>query len=322
MVSANIFKENCLVRLKARNGMPGRRKLPVTEDIAERFLGGRASNLGMTEDEWKEKVTKAVTLLSASGKLIACPELQAITSKLAEVRNDVLLTYCNRSGIDDGLYLVKTILVPELQRFIARKMQEIQMNLVPALSAVYADAVEKVVAMWGSDTAAKLPDQDSLPDLFNLTSLVIQFTVPEGLPPEIREAEEKKLRETFEQARGTIVAALWEEFQTFIGHIIERLGDSPDGTRKTFKASTIDNLREFCEAFGNRNAFDDSKLGSLVDKARSILDVVGKNGDTAKVIRETEGVRAEVRTAFTMLKAEVDKGVEEVATRSFDFSED
>lgn len=322
MVSANIFKENCLVRLKSRNGMPGRRKLPVTPEIAERFLGGRMANMAITDEDWKAKVEKAVTLLSASGKLIACPELQAITSKLAEVRNDVLRAYCNRSGIDDGLYLVKTTLVPELQSFIARKVQEIQTDLVPALSAVYADAVEKVVAMWGADTAAKLPDQDSLPDLFNLTSLVIQFTVPEGLPPEIREAEEKKLRETFEQARGAIVAALWEEFQTFIGHLIERLGDSPDGTRKTFKVSTIDNLRGFCEAFGNRNAFDDSKLGSLVTQAKSILDAVGKNGDAAKVIREADGVRAEVRTAFTMLKAEVDKGVEEVAARSFDFSED
>lgn len=322
MIDANIFKENCLIRIKTRNGMPSRRKLKVTPEIAEKFLGGRSAFPSMSDAEWASKVNEAVKSLSASGKLINCKELSAITSVLAAIRSRVLSDFCNISGIDDGLYLVKTTLVPKVNEYVATQVANVRVNFIPPLAAVYDAEVTKVLNLWGADVAAQLPGKERLPELFDVKTLVVQFTVPEGLPPELRAAEEKKLRETFEGARAQIVVALWTQFQEFITHVVDRLSDNTDGTKKTFKAATIENLCAFCDSFANRNAFNDVALQNLVTKAKEIIAAVGTNGDTAKIIKESEGVRAEVRTAFTVLKAEVDKGIEAVSVRAFDFSED
>lgn len=319
MINCELFKNNCLVRIKGFNRLPGRRKMTVTRDIAEKFLGGRNVE---TDEEWEKKLNEAMKRLAASSKLILCDELQAIDSLRAAIRTDCLRRFCNASGIDDGLYLIKTDRVPRLSEFIAERVTELRGSLVPAFAAVYPVEVERVRNLWGGEIAAKLPDVSRLPELFGVEFYAIQFTVPEGLPPEVREAEEKKLRESFESARSAIVTALWTEFQGLLEHIVERLTPAPDGTLKTFQKGTIENLRVFISAFEDRNAFNDSKLGDVVKKASDILAGVGSNGDVAKRLRDYEGVRAQTTEAFAALKADVDKGVEAVASRSFDFSDE
>jgi hypothetical protein len=318
MISAEMFKSNCLIRIKTFNRMPQRSGMKVTREVAERYLGGRVAE---TDEEWEAKVKKAMADLSVSRKLITCPEMQAVTSEVAAIKSEALRRYCNRSGIDDGLFLIKTELVSEANRYISERLRLLLENQVPALMAVYPGAVAAVKALWGEDGARKLPEVDKLPGLFGVTSYAIQFEVPEGLPPEIRAEEEAKLRASFEQARAAIQAALWSEFQELVDHLIDRLQPAEDGTKKKFTTSSVENIQAFCDAFSNRNSFNDEKLQACVTKAKEILGAVGANDEVVKRIKDYETVKLAVKDAFTALKGEVDKGVEEVG-RTFDFSED
>jgi hypothetical protein len=294
MVNAELFKNNCLFRVKQFNRMPQRRKLTVTREIVERFLGGRKAE---TDEEWAKKVAQATKDLSASRKLLTCTELEEIQSFLSALRNTVLARYCNASGIDKGLYLVKTTLVPEVQKFIRSEVNTILLGeLVPKLVAAYPAAVQRVAEIWGAEGAALLP-------------------------PEIREQEEKKLRESFEQAKSAIVSALWGEFSELVEHITERLAPGENGKAKTFQKGTVDNLRLFIDAFENRNSFNDEKLKGIVGQAKEILAGLGDANSAAQRLRDYEGVRKATAEAFGVLKVSIDAGLKEVASRAFDFDE-
>lgn len=323
MIDADIFKENSLLRFKTFNRMPGRRKLPVTDEIAERYLSIVNGVLPGTlpVEEWKALVEKTRKELSVSKRLISIPELDEIVSNLAAIRMTVLSYYCNLSGFDDGLYLIKTVNIGQAQEYVNREIEKVKRLLVPKLQAVYPAKVEEIRRVWGKGIADLMPVVERLPELFGCTTIALQFKVPEGLPPELREAEEKKLREQFETARTTIIAALWEEFQGLIDRLIDRLTPEPDGTAKTFKRGTIENIQTFVEAFSNRNAFNDDRLNALVQKAQGILSAVGRDGEIPQRLRDYDNVREATREAFASIKADVDKGVEDVASRMFSFED-
>jgi hypothetical protein len=155
-----------------------------------------------------------------------------------------------------------------------------------------------------------------------LSYRIIELDVPEGLPSEIREQEERKLRETFEQAEQAITAALWAEFAEIIAHVAERLESSVDGKRKTFRDSTFGNLVEFMEAMKNRNVFSDERLAGLVGKAKAIVDAIGgKPSETADRLRNYDSLRAQTQKAFVALKEQVDKSIADLPVRVFSFEE-
>lgn len=322
-IDCGIFRENSLVRFKVLNRMPKRRKLPVTDETAEKYLleFGAKSRADYAPDEWLALVQKTQKELSVSKKLLDCPELEKVNSALTAIRTDALALYCNRSGIDSGLYLILSRLLPELRGMVSKRIDEIRTGLVPALQAVYPAAVGKVRSVWGDEVADKLPTVDKLPDLFAVSFMPIQFSVPEGLPPEIREQAEADLRESFANAKAAVVSALWEEFQGLIDHLLERLEPAPEGTKKVLKAAPVENIRAFLEAFQNRNAFGDERLASLVAKAGEILDGIGKNGDAANRLREFGDIREKTKAAFNVLKVDIDAGVTDAASRVFSFED-
>lgn len=323
MIEAEIFKDNAVILIKGRNGMPHYRKLPVSDDIAERYLlnVGKVDRSSKTDTEWADMVKKAKGELSMSKKLLTCPELSAIESLIAATRVQALADYCNPSGIADSWYLIRLDAVDKCNGFVARRVREIADDLVPKLEAVYPGKVEEIRAVWGDKIANALPPVDKLRSLFGMTTLPVQFSVPEGLPPEVRAAEEAKLRETFAKAKETVVAALWEEMKALTDHIVDRLTPAPDGTEKTFQKGTVNNMVAFIEAFQQRNAFNDARLADVVAKAQGILSAVGKNGEIPQRLRDYTAVRTATKEAFDNLKAEVDKGVENVASRLFNFED-
>lgn len=325
MIDCNIFKSNALIRFKVLNRMPVRRQLPVTDEIAERYL---ESVCGLRRPEpptpeFEQLVYETRRELSVSKRLIDCPELSAITSALNGIRATALSRWCNRSGIDNGLYLVRLTSINRVAEYVSQAVAEVRNDLVPKLAAVYPAKVDGIRQVWGDKIASVLPPVDKLPELFGVETMLLQLTVPEGLPPEIREAEEKKLRDTFEAARGQIIQSLWVEFQGLVDHLIDCLTPDATGTGKAVRknSSMINNIREFCEAFGDKNAFNDDRLAELVNKTAGILDAVGQGGDVATRLRDYSGVRENVKSAFETLKADIDAGVEAAASRTFSFDD-
>jgi hypothetical protein len=256
--------------------------------------------------------------LSMTKRLIVADEYDAIIQYQSEVYNRCVGKPVPRpSFLRKGLYLVGLGEVDRLELMLKEAATRIRSELVPALATVFEQRKEEArVALNGQFNEQDYPTIDSLPNRFGVTWNWIAFTVPEGLPPELRATEQAKLEQQFKDAGDEIVAALRTGFQDLITHAVERLQRKPGEKAKTFKDSTIENINEFIATFSARNLMDDRDLAALVEKAKEIL-----KGTNTQWLRESYGQRAKVADGFAEIKTTIDKMIVDKPVRKFDFEE-
>ncbi len=96
------------------------------------------------------------------------------------------------------------------------------------------------------------------------------------LNPALYEQERQRIAGRFEQAVEMAERAFTEEFAKLVGHVTERLsGVGEDGRPKTFRNSSVDNLREFFERFRALNVHSSKELDDMVDTAQGALGHTG-----------------------------------------------
>ncbi len=321
MIDCALLKNSSLLRVKVR-GMPGNvRKVPVSREAAEKLLGDSIADL--VGEQREERITAALAKLKASTTLIACPELSAVSGYQSEFKNWLLSQYCNPSFIDEGLFSVRTEIIPSVREQFGLAARKLEYELLPALSAVYLDQVAKAVVIWGEKACKGLPTVEKLPGCFGIDYRLTQLDVPEGLPPEIRAEEEAKLRESFAQAEQAITGALWAEFQKMVDRVSDRLTVGGDGKKTVFRDTLFEDLTTFIGSFNNRNTFNDGRLKDLVEKAQGIIAKVGgeTNADNAGRMRNFEGLRNQTARAFSALTQDVVAAIAEAPSRSFSFDD-
>jgi hypothetical protein len=318
MVSSKILKENALIRIKAPGVIGNTRKVRVTDAMVEEATGPLPET--MRDEERTAIRAEARKRLAATKKLVVCPELDEAKAAIANGKARILRTYCNPSFIDEGFYLVRLDRVGAMEAEITRVNEQIRAAVNRFADVLPREIERSRAALGAAFSPADYPNPDTLRAHPGLVYNIVHFDVPEGLPPELREAEEKKLREAFERARQQIIAALRTEFAGLVEHLRERLEPGPGGQPKKFQRSTVDNLKLFIKAFGNRDAFGDTKLRALVEQARAIIEPLGD--DAAEKLRNSEVVRERTAQAFAALKAGVDKGIAEIPARGFEFGEE
>lgn len=319
--NAAIFKNNVLFRLKLRS-FGNRRKGELSDEAVAKIIGA-ASPMELPE-EYAKRLQDAKKRLKLGKSLIDAEEFDAIKTFLADVRDNLLSLYCNPSFIDEGWYCVRMDVVKKVEETIRAAEAQLNEKLVPAFLAVYPGKIEQARAIFnGQFNASDYPSEVDMSRMFGIAYRWVQLDIPEGLPPEIREQEEKKLRDTYAQAEQAIVGALWSELQKITEHVVDRLQPGEDGKRKKFNDSLFDNLTTFITAFSNRNAFNDTRLASLVEQAQGILKGVGgvDPGEAATRMRDFELMRDKTAQAFAAVKAEIDKTIETLPGRSFSFEE-
>lgn len=322
MTSIAIFKNCVLFRLKIQC-FGNRRKGELSDEAVVQIIG--PASYGQSVEEREKQIGSAKRRLKLGKALIQSEEFDKIKEFQSATRDNLLSRYCNRSFIDEGLYAVKADVVPKVEAEIRNADLQLQNELVPAFVAVYPVKVAEARKVFNGQFREKdYPTAEQLPGLFGFTYRWVQLDVPEGLPPEIREQEEKKLRETYAQAQEAIQGALWSEFSKFLEHITDRLEPGPDGKRKTFRDTLFTDLSQFVEAFGNRNAFNDEKLGALVAQTQAAIASIGGKtpAEAATMMRDFEGLRDKTAVVFSKVKAEVDKTIAEMPRRAFNFEED
>lgn len=340
-IDCALLKNCVLIRLKSQC-WANSRKLAMPKKAVEAIMdeGDKGTVDGSPEFEEKRKgrLEELQKRVKGSKTLIEAKEYDALCSYLTSARNSIMNRYVVPSFLDDGVYAVKMEALPDLERDIEAARKEMAGNLIPDLLKVYPDKVLEARQLWnGAFKAAEYPgvkdegngsvsiDTKPLASRFNLKFAYWAINVPEGLPPEIREREEKKLRDAYAQAEAKIVEMLYTGFQELVNHLVDRLTPNADGTKKTFQYSTFQNMVEFIGTFQNKNVFNDVKLASLVAQAQDIISTVGTPGmkpeDMAKRVRDYDSVRNRTAEQFKGLKGEVDKMIGEMPIRSFDFSE-
>ena len=109
--------------------------------------------------------------------------------------------------------------------------------------------------------------------------------------PELYAQEQARIQQRFEQAVAMAENSFADQLQALVAHLIERLTDNPDGSKKTFKSSVVENFGEFYEQFKKLNVRGNTELEALVSRANSLIagvdvDELRKDQDTRRTISE------------------------------------
>jgi hypothetical protein len=89
--------------------------------------------------------------------------------------------------------------------------------------------------------------------------------------PELYEEQKKRIEARLEEAVAMTEAALAEEMNKLITHMIDRLTGGEDGKPKQFKDQTVENLREFFDGFKAANIGSNAQLDALMEQAKGVI---------------------------------------------------
>jgi hypothetical protein len=334
MFDCNLLKKAALFRL-ACPCWGNTRKGTMSREAAATLIGRR---VGEDDQQFEDRLTKAMRLLGITKQLVDVPEFAKLQKYLSGVRTDVLDQYANPSFIMDGLYSVKLEIIPRAISAMEAYKSTLRPEYVNPFLRVFERAVLETKSVLNGqfrpadypgaslDAAGNLVfDPEVLAARFNVDWQFVTFSVPDGLSPELREEEERKLKARYTEAEQKITALLYTGFQRVASNMVDRLKPGADGKAKTFQYTLVENALDFIKSFRAKNTFDDQQLAAMVAKAEEILQAVGDGKDPeamAKRLRDYEGMRSRTAAAFEAVKAEVDKAVQDLPLRSVTFTED
>lgn len=323
MIDVKLLKNSVLFRLKNKCAWGNSGKVEVTDAIAEKMAG--PGPLGESEVDKSQRIGDVKRRLKAGKKLIICPEYDRVKKFQTDTKDRLLTQYCNPSFLDDGLYAVRTSILPEVVEEVKRAQVQMQ-ELIQQFLDVYSVAVEGARVLGDQFNARNYPETEQLRNAFSIEYRVVQLDIPEGLPPEIRQEEEAKLRKSFEAAEQELTRALREGFASILTHVTDRLEPGPDGKRKGFKDTLFVDFVEFVQSFQNKNVLGDAVLSGMVERAKTIWQNVanGSGQDLSKAaqrVREIEPVRERALAELAKVKAELDKTIADMPSRAFDIED-
>ena len=128
--------------------------------------------------------------------------------------------------------------------------------------------------------------------------------------PQLYAQEQNRVQQRFEDAVAMAENAFAEELSGLISHLIERLTDDPDGKKKKFQASTIENFKEFYQNFSRMNVRSNAQLESLITQANNLV-----SGITPNDLRQNNDLQVSLRTQMGELKTSLDSVIREAPRR-------
>lgn len=266
-----------------------------------------------TEDQQQDEKTK--TRMHLTKVLIEADEYDAICGFQEGLRRWVFERTVP-SFFRDGFQLTKLEGVEVIESRMRKAQDELKV-LVDALIEIYPIKVEEARAVLGEHfNENDYPDEDRLRKTFSISWNWIAFTVPEGLPMELRQAEQDKLERQFADAGEQITQALRASFQKLISHATEVLSTPVGDKPKVFRDSLVGNISEFINTFSQRNLMNDVELAQLVTQAKEILTT-----NTPQKIRESGDIKKAVADQFAGINAKLATMVVEQPSRQFELEE-
>lgn len=119
--------------------------------------------------------------------------------------------------------------------------------------------------------------------------------------PELYSQEQSRVQQRFETAVVMAENAFAEQLQEMIAHLVERLTDEPDGTKKSFRASAVENFKEFYDNFRRMNVRSNAQLEGLIRQANDLVSGV----DPAD-LRKNNDLRRNLSQQMTTVKTALD----------------
>jgi hypothetical protein len=250
-------------------------------------------------------------LLKLSKRLFDCDEMRAIqsldTSILSWVRARSI-----PSVFKSGIYQIRPESAVEIDDFLKAKREERE-TLVERFLLVARDRAESDRARLGKQfKESDYPSLEAIRERFSLVWRLFTLGSPDSLSaisPEIFSREVESLREMTAETIRLGEQAIRVEFQALLDHLVERLTPSPDGTKKRFHKSALENIREFIDCFRFLPG-DDRDLAALLDQTKQILSTCDPES-----IRASEMIKEKARERFETVKATIDEMIETAPKR-------
>ena len=284
-----------------------------TEKTAPAAVEGADAKAGKAT---KKRVTATKTLIKSDA-------LDRLNTFLTEAKQKCL-GFSMPSFVRSGMFVVSRAMIEQVEEILQSAVNKMENDLLPDFISDYPARMEdsrdlpvKKGGLGPLFDSKDYPEVTNMAERFALKWNWLALTVPEGLPPELRQAETDKLQRQFSDAATEIRNALRVMFAELVEHAVERLKVAPGEKPKTFRDSLTGNINQFFETFEAKNIMDDKALAEVVAKAREVL--TGVNPDT---LRADMDVRTTTAARLEEIKAALDPMVEEAKSRAFDFSED
>ena len=128
--------------------------------------------------------------------------------------------------------------------------------------------------------------------------------------PELYAQEQARVQQRFENAVTLAEEAFTAELSEMVTHLIGRLADTPDGRPQKFRASCVENFKEFYANFHKMNVRSNPQLESLINQANNLV-----SGITAQDIREDTTTRQRLAQQMTTLQGAINDVIVEAPRR-------
>jgi hypothetical protein len=244
----------------------------------------------------------ATDLVTASKRLIDTKNstyrtLTAIKSQASSYWRSMTLPYPQ-----DGIRLMKQADVAAFEE----KMREYKEQLAAAASNLQLEyeSIKEAAREKLGDLFNPLDYPPTLEGVFEIKWEYPPVEPPNYLMtfnPELYSQEQSRVQQRFEAAVVMAENAFAEQLQEMISHLIERLTDEPDGTKKTFKASAIENFKEFYENFRRMNVRSNAQLENLIQQANDIVA-----GVDVTALRKNTNLRQNLSNQMQTVKTTLD----------------
>lgn len=218
------------------------------------------------------------------------------------------------SVLTKGMYLFRASAIEGIENYLCEQETALT-GVVEEFCAMYQEQVQEARRLLcGQFREEDYPPTDVVRQRFVMRHSWVTFSIPENIPPKVREAEEAKAAAFWEDAAGEIRETLRAGFGKLVNKMVDRLAVKPGEKPPIFRDSLVENWDEFFTFFEGRDLTNDTDLQALVTKARALL------GDAdAKTLRNNLKLRNEVATGFGKLAETLDECIEAAPKRKFDF---
>jgi hypothetical protein len=275
---------------------------------------GNMAKITTNEDATQDKQTKE--RLHLTKELIKAKEYEDICTFLGGLQKWIY-EQTVPSFFKTGFQLVGKDGIAAIEARMRKAQTELAV-LTNNLVAVFPAKIEEAKGKLGEQfNASDYPSVKELSGMFEISWNWIAFSVPEGLPEELRQAEQDKMEKQFADAGEQILQALREGFKELLAHAVSKLAVEPGEKPKVFRDSMIGNIQAFIDTFSQRNMMGDVELAQLVAQAKTVLE-----GVTPQKLRDYANVKDTTREQFVKIQGELEKMITERPARRFDFSED
>jgi hypothetical protein len=209
-------------------------------------------------------------------------EINALKTEIKDYWEDQTLPYSQ-----EGIRLLPRAKIETFNL----KMQDFEGRLRDKATVVHLHRAEII-----EDAQKELGDAFSLGnyplDLTQLYRMEVSFPSiepAEGLPPQVYQQQSAYAQRKIEEAVQMAETAFSTQMMELIEHLREKLQPGPDGQKKIFRDSAVENLKDFFRRFKELNLGSSEQLDQLVCQAEEIVA-----GISAEDLRKGKDLRDQI----------------------------